>query len=278
MKQYTLLAISLFAALAVGFQLGKTSSVQTPLESSVRASVLARSAGNEKASSTERLPEPVIGIASLTSETYVRAIRQCGGIPVVLPNADGSPEKIDEYLELLDGLLMPGGPDIPPSEWGEEPHPTTKQLDDDRYQFEKAMITAWIEKTNKPLLGICLGSQWVNVAHGGSLIQDIPSEFGGHPKYVSHMVKLDPDSHLSKIFGETEFEVNSIHHQAVRKVGEGLRAVAKSPDGIIEATETTKENRFLIGVQWHPEKLMPENKLQQKLIQAFIDAAAEDKK
>lgn len=216
---------------------------------------------------------PVIGIASLSSSAYVRAVRQCGGIPVVLPNTDGNAEAIDQYLEMLDGLLMPGGADIPPSEYGESPHPTANLLDEDRYQFEKALITTWIRRTDKPLLGICLGSQWVNVAHAGSLIQDIPSEFGGHPRGVSHMVTLEPDSRLHEIFGTTTFEVNSFHHQAVRVPGKGLRAVARSPDGIIEATETTDPDRFLIGVQWHPEKLMPENKLQAKLIHAFVDAA-----
>ena len=91
------------------------------------------------------------------------------------------------------------------------------------------------------------------------------------------MVQLEPDSRLSKIFGETEFEVNSLHHQAVRNVGEGLRIVARSPDGIVEATETTDPNRFLIGVPWHPEKLMPENELQKKLIRSFVDAALKGK-
>ncbi len=218
---------------------------------------------------------PVIGIASLVGETYVRAIRTCGGVPIVLPCIDGSSAEIDDYLGYLDGLLMPGGADIPPSEWGEERHPTTEVLDDDRYRFEKALITAWIEYTNKPLLGICLGSQWVNVVHGGSLIQDIPSEFGGHPRGEPHQVKLKLGSRLYQIFGEREFEVNSFHHQSVRIVGEGLRAVAWSPDGIIEAIETTDPNRFLFGVQWHPEKMMPANQLQKKLIQAFVDAASE---
>ncbi|QDT63592.1 gamma-glutamyl-gamma-aminobutyrate hydrolase family protein [Calycomorphotria hydatis] len=229
-------------------------------------------------SSGQTQPKPIIGIASLTSDNYVRAIRQCGGVPVVLPNTDGSDESIQEYLELLDGLVMPGGADIPPAEYGEDPHPTTSVLSNDRYKFEKEMIKAWIEQTDKPLLGICLGGQWVNVAHGGSLIQDLPSETSGHLRGIFHKVELDPDSRLCKIFGETEFEVNSYHHQAVRNVGEGLRAVAKSPDGVIEATETTDPNRFLIGVQWHPEKMMPENKLQARLIKAFIDATVKSKK
>ena len=218
--------------------------------------------------------KPLIGIASLTAATYSRAIRAAGGIPVVLPNADGSTESVHEYLRILDGLLMPGGADIPPSEWGEAPHPTTRLLKDDRYRFEKAMITAWIRRTDKPLLGICLGSQWVNVAHGGSLVQDIPSEFGVNHRGPKHRVRLEPDSRLGRILGATEFEVNSFHHQAVRDVGKGLRIVARSPDGIIEATETTDPNRFLIGVQWHPEKLVPEDKLQARLLQAFVKAAA----
>ena len=227
---------------------------------------------------TQRLDAPLIGIASLTNDSYVLAIREAGGIPVVLPNGDGSPERIDEYLKLIDGLLMPGGADIPPSEWGEKPHPTTKLLDDDRYLFEKNLITKWIENTDKPLLGICLGSQWINVAHGGSLVQDIPSEFGVNHREITHPVELEADSRLSKIFGETSFDVNSLHHQAVRSVGKGLRVVAKSPDGIIEATETTDPNRFLIGVQWHPEKLIEEDGKHAKIFRAFVRAAKASRK
>lgn len=218
---------------------------------------------------------PLIGIASLSSETYVAAVRQAGGIPIVLPNGTGGPEEIARYLQLVDGLIMPGGADIPPSEWGEEIHPTTRLLDENRFLFEKQLINRWIKETGKPLLGICLGSQWINVAHGGSLVQDIPSEFNVNHKEVTHQVQLQPDSRLRKIFGEDSFEVNSLHHQAVRKVGEGLRVVAKSPDGIIEATETTNPDRFLIGVQWHPEKLIEQDPKQAKIFAAFIAAAAE---
>ena len=218
---------------------------------------------------------PLIGIASLTSDSYVRAVRESGGIPIILPNTDGSTEKVAAYLELLDGLLMPGGADIPPSEYGEETHETVKLLDDDRFLFEKAISKAWIEQTDKPLLGICLGSQWVNVASGGSLVQDIPSALGVNHRDVTHEVTLEPDSRLSQIFGDTTFEVNSLHHQAVKDIGNGLRVVARCPDGVIEATESTDPNRFLIGVQWHPEKLMPEDKRQAKLLKAFVEAAKE---
>lgn len=220
---------------------------------------------------------PLIGIASLTGEAYSRAVRESGGIPVVLPNADGNAAMVPEYLEMLDGLLMPGGADIPPSEYGEETHETVELLDDNRFIFEKELIHAWIKKTDKPLLGICLGSQWINVAAGGSLVQDIPSELGGNHRDTNHPVKLEPGSRLATIFGGEEVEVNSFHHQAVdpADVGKGLRAVAVSPDGVVEATESTDPDRFLIGVQWHPEKMMPEDRTQAKLIEAFVKAAAE---
>jgi putative glutamine amidotransferase len=217
---------------------------------------------------------PLIGIASLTGEAYVRAIRDSGGIPVVLPNTGGDTAHVLAYLDRLDGLLMPGGADIPPSEYGEEPHETVELLDDDRFQFEKVLVREWIDKTPKPLLGICLGSQWINVATGGTLIQDIPSERGANHRDCEHPVTLEPDSRLARILGSDEVVVNSFHHQAADAIGEGLKAVAKSPEGIVEATETTDPDRFLIGVQWHPEKRMPGDAVQAKLFKAFVEACA----
>lgn len=241
----------------------------------VAAGVIGFQVGNLEVS--DRLPRvevrPLIGIASVDGDTYVRAVREAGGIPVILPKSSG-PEAIDDYLERLDGLLMPGGLDIPPAEYGEEVHPTVEPLKDDRYRFERALGTAWIEKSDKPLLGICLGSQWINVLHGGTLVQDIPSELGGNHRGTDHTVTLEKGSRLSMIFGETEFAVNSNHHQAVGELGKNLRIVARSPDGVVEATETTDAERFLIGVQWHPERMVPEDERQKKLFKAFVEAAA----
>lgn len=254
-KQHRLLvciALSIITS-AVGFLIG-------------RSTVASRPATAKRA--------PLIGIASLTSEAYVQAIRESGGIPVVLPNTGGNTDLVPAYLDRLDGLLMPGGADIPPSEYGEEPHETVELLDDDRFQFEKVLVREWIEKTEKPLLGICLGSQWINVATGGTLIQDIPSERDTNHRDTEHPITLEADSRLARILGSGEVVVNSFHHQAADTIGEGLKAVAKSPEGIVEATETTDPARFLIGVQWHPEKMMPGDAVQANLLRAFVEACA----
>lgn len=258
-RRLFLTSTAVLASAVAGFFIGNRSDAPPGLEP-------------QSSPSAER---PLIGIASLDQETYIRAVRDHGGIPVILPNTDGSTEMINDYLEQLDGLIMPGGADIPPSEYGEEPHPTVSILDDERYQFEKALIHNWVKNSDKPLLGICLGSQWINVASGGSLIQDIPSAVGGNHRGVNHDIAIEADSRLGRIFDTTSLEVNSSHHQAVKDLGEGLRIVARSPDGVIEATETTDPDRFLIGVQWHPERLIETDKSQSKLFNAFIEAAKE---
>jgi putative glutamine amidotransferase len=207
---------------------------------------------------------PLIGITSvykpdeekdsaytLVNFAYVRSVAENGGVPVVLPTID-SEVILKRYLEELDGLVLVGGADIPPSAYGEEPHETVKQLTPQRYDFERKLIALWLDG-QKPILGVCLGMQFANVVAGGSLIQDIPSEVGtkvNHREY--HYVRIEPDSSLSKILGETKAFVYSNHHQAVRVLGKNLRVIAHSEDGVIEALERINRG-FGLFVQWHPE-------------------------
>ena len=208
---------------------------------------------------------PLIGITSVykvnekgtaltqVNFNYVQAVAENGGIPVVLPTID-SERILQRYIEELDGLVLVGGDDIPPSVYGEQPHETVKPLPSQRYDFERKLIAGWLTD-NKPLLGVCLGMQFTNVVAGGSLIQDIPSEVGtkiNHRKY--HLVHIEPESSLSQILGNNEARVFSNHHQAVRNVGKGLKVIAHSEDGVIEALERV-DGGFGLFVQWHPEAM-----------------------
>jgi putative glutamine amidotransferase len=207
---------------------------------------------------------PLIGITSvykvdnendsasiLVNFAYVKAVAENGGVPVVLPSICGE-EILRRYVEELDGLVLVGGADIPPSAYAQQPHKTVKVLPMQRYNFERRLISLWLD-SGKPLLGVCLGMQFTNVVAGGTLIQDIPSQVGtkiGHQGY--HSVKIDPTSSLAEILGADEAFVYSNHHQAVKDVGEGLKIVARSEDGVVEALERV-DGEFGLFVQWHPE-------------------------
>lgn len=192
-------------------------------------------------------------------EKYIQAILDQGAMPVVIPaNEDGS--SISSYVELVDGLLIPGGEDVSPLQYGEEPHPSvvlTKQVKD---SFETELILQ-MHRQGKPILGICRGMQIINVAFGGTLIQDIPSEPGEHIGHkqamgirseATHTVKIEENSVLYPILGK-QARVNSYHHQAVKRLASGFRAAARAQDGIIEAMESDDGRVF--AVQWHPECL-----------------------
>jgi putative glutamine amidotransferase len=209
--------------------------------------------------------KPLIGITSVykideqdnsTSTSvnfaYVRAVADNGGIPLVLPTITDQ-EIIRQYVRSLDGLVLVGGDDIPPSAYSEQPHETVKVMHKQRYDFERKLISLWLSR-GKPLLGICLGMQFTNVVSGGSLIQDIPSQVGttvNHREY--HLVKIDPDSSLAKILGAAEASIYSNHHQAVKDVGKNLKIIARSEDGVVEALEKI-DGGFGLFVQWHPEQ------------------------
>ena len=209
--------------------------------------------------------EPIIGITSAykvekdggastsVSFSYVRAVAENGGVPVVLPTIDDE-RIIERYVRELDGLVLVGGEDIPPGAYGEQPHETVKVVPQQRYDFERRLIAQWLD-SGKPLLGVCLGMQFTNVAAGGTLIQDIPSQVGkqvNHKGY--HSVRIEPGSFLADILGAESAEVLSNHHQAVKNIGKDLKVVARSDDGVIEAMERMPCG-FGLFVQWHPESM-----------------------
>ena len=213
------------------------------------------------------LSRPVIGITSVyevdkedgsvstwVNFAYVEAVAENGGAPVILPTITDD-QILRRYVEELDGLVLVGGDDIPPSAYGQQPHETVKVMPSQRYDSERKLISLWLA-TGKPVLGVCLGMQFTNVVCGGTLIQDIPSQVGTkvihRRKY--HRVRIEPNSSLAKILGTDEVSVYSDHHQAVKDVGEALKAIAHSDDGVIEALERTNGG-FGLFVQWHPEQM-----------------------
>ncbi len=199
-------------------------------------------------------------------------IVEAGGVPVLLPPVE-SLEDIDRYVGMVDGFVFTGGADIDPARYGEEPHEKTSILIPRRENFDFALMEAALE-SGKPVLGICLGMQEMNVACGGTLIQDIPTETETSEIHrgenSGHEVVIDADSKLGGILGKMRFPANSAHHQAVEVPGKGLKVVAKSPEGIVEGIERT-DLPFALGVQWHPEAMSGDP--HQRLFAALIEAA-----
>ncbi|MCF6157895.1 MAG: gamma-glutamyl-gamma-aminobutyrate hydrolase family protein [wastewater metagenome] len=215
--------------------------------------------------------KPVIGINcdyekesrlpySFLYRDYSDAIIAAGGIPVLLPILKNEND-IEFFLKRVNGLLLTGGNDIPPERYGERRHERTKCVHADKDVADFTLLqTAIIMR--KPILAICYGAQLVNVAFGGSLIQDIPTEVSTpithkdpENEQYTHPVAAKRDSLLSRIFGTDCITTNSIHHQAIKTLGKGLRDTAHATDGIIEAIEW-EGYPFLLGVQWHPERMI----------------------
>jgi len=227
---------------------------------------------------------PVIGLtcghsadgALTLHANYLEAVRECGGLPLIVSPACG--DMVHRLVELLDGLLLTGGPDLDPLYYGEEPLPGLEEVSPSRDEMEIGLVREFL-KRHKPVLGICRGCQVMNVAAGGSLYQDIATQVPGCIKhrqsaprwYPTHTVHLKETSSLAAILGRVALRINSRHHQAVARLGEGFEAVARAPDGVIEAIELTGTG-FGIGVQWHPEDMFPEETAR-SLFEAFIAAA-----
>ncbi len=218
------------------------------------------------------LPELALGLA------YVRALERAGALPVVLPPA--VPTLAPALLDQLAGLCLPGGPDIHPSFYGASAHPELGPTEPDLDAFELELARGALER-GMPVLGICRGAQLLNVALGGTLHQHVPDVVGDavphrqadDSRRPTHEVRLDDAALVARAMGGTEHKVNSLHHQAVDRLGDGLAAVGWSPDGLVEAVERSDDG-FVVGVQWHAEAIVDRPE-QLSLFRAFVDRAAE---
>jgi len=210
---------------------------------------------------------------------YLAALARAGAEPVVLAPRPLDEAEAKELLARFDGLLLLGGPDVDPARYGQERHPEVYGVDEEADGFEAALVLA-AHAIGLPVLAICRGCQVVNVAFGGTLHQHLPDLEGvavhgvfpqpGQPLPVGelHVAHVDAGSRLAEALGTTEPVGSSVHHQAVDRVGDGLRVVARADDGIIEGLEHT--DGWLVAVQWHPEDTADADPTQQRLFDAFV--------
>src|SRR5215203_2458756 len=211
---------------------------------------------------------------------YGEALAAAGGVPVHIPLIP-EPELISTLVERLDGVLLPGSAsDVDPLRYGREPHIRLGPVHTLKDETD-LLVLKEAEARRLPLLAICFGMQVWNVYRGGSLIQDINSEVPKAHKHEqgaprdrhSHSVKIRPESLLGSLSGEVcAALVNSHHHQALERLGEGLQATAWSSDGLVEAVEDTREGRWALGVQWHPEIGWERDRLSSDIFRAFLKA------
>lgn len=217
-------------------------------------------------------PAPVVAVTATIREeeqprrvrlnaAYVTALENAGLVPLVVPPLS-DPGAADRILAGVDGLVLTGGEDVAPRFFGEKPHPKLGTVTEQRDLTESALIAA-ARRLRMPLLAICRGIQVLNVECGGTLIQDIASQrpdaldhdgHGGARGDARHSVEIEDDSILAVATGASRLEVNSLHHQAIDRLGDGLRVTATAPDGIIEGVESA-DDWWVLAVQWHPEEM-----------------------
>lgn len=216
---------------------------------------------------------------------YLHAISKAGGLPSIVAAGfenpfDDAAQLAGEILDNCDGLLLSGGTDVDPKIFGETPHTALGRVDPPRDPFE-ITLTQEALRRDMPILGICRGLQVLNVALGGTLVQDIPSdvnnarvhETGEDRLVIGHDVVIEPNSRLAGLLSTTRVGVNSFHHQAAKQLGQGLLVTATSPDdGIIEGIERP-DRAFVVAVQWHPENFWKVSDVFDGLFTGFVEAS-----
>jgi len=214
--------------------------------------------------------------------SYVRSVLRAGGVPLILPPLLGAP-RAAAALEACDALVLTGGEDVDPGLYGEGPAPLLGTVDRERDLFEMALFAA-AQQREIPLLGICRGIQLINVALGGTLWQDLPSQrqcLVDHEPRVprerrTHRVDLTPGSRVAQLLGAERLEVNSIHHQAIKDLAPALVASGWAEDGLVESVESGAGRSWLVAVQWHPEEMHADAAAPERgLFSALVDAASE---
>lgn len=236
------------------------------------------------------MKKPIIGITSshekenglrnyhrtTVSIDYTKGVIEGGGIPIIIPTT-GDIEIIKEQLNLIDGLILSGGPDINPIYYGEDFKEKIGVISPERDDNEIKILKEFL-KTEKPILGICRGHQLLNVYFGGTLYQDLsyfemePLKHRQdlYPELEIHNVAIEKNSILENLYGES-IRTNSFHHQAINKLGEGFKVIARSSDGIVEAIEKI-DHKFCLGIQWHPEMMVARgNKDMIKIFKLLIE-------
>jgi putative glutamine amidotransferase len=213
--------------------------------------------------------------AVVVSRALAQAVFAAGGDPVALyPHAPGAVVDLDAVrarLRIADGVLLPGGGDVAARWANQPPHPSLYDVDEEQDAFDIAVARVALED-RLPLLAICRGTQIVNVARGGDLVQDMDDTVGNHRHRV-HQIEVVPDSPLGAVVGSGT-TISCYHHQCIDRLGKGLRAAAHSADGVIEAVTLDGHPGWYLGVQWHPEDSAETDPVQAAIFSRFVDASA----
>lgn len=237
--------------------------------------------------------KPVIGITTFDEKVqgyhtinnnYMNAVFAAGGIPISIPTVNNE-EDYGAYINLIDGIIFSGGIDISPFNYGENPLKEIKRISNIRDEYEFGLLDR-AYKQKLPILGICRGLQLINVYLGGSLYQDIdrqlPGSLGHKPDFLTieeeyHSINLRKGTRFYEIFNKDKIFVNSFHHQGIKKLGENLQVSGVADDGLVEVIEAA-DDRFMVGVQFHPEALVKRKPIFLKIFEEFILAARDKRK